>query len=180
MGAAKGADMDRKKIFLSLFIVAFLTLLFLPEDAAHSQDKSLAAPATRLQGQDKPPLASPEEFKSYLDAERQAIAREREALLFLRTQVRQEVEKLQSLQAQIDERFAKEDAQQDDKIKKMVKIYSTMRPEEVGPLLSKFDEDLVVKIFSNMKPKTQAELLARMSPDKAAAISKKIMSREAK
>jgi flagellar motility protein MotE (MotC chaperone) len=176
--------MNAKSKILLLLAAAVLALQFLPADSAHSQEKTPAAAPAPAQPAAPPAekilLASPEEFKSYLDAEKQAIAREREALLALRTQVRQEVEKLQSLQRQIDEKFAKEDAGQDERIKKMVKIFSTMRPDEVGPLLARLDEDLAIRVLFDMKPKTQADLLARMPPDKAAAISKKIMSKDFK
>jgi flagellar motility protein MotE (MotC chaperone) len=128
--------------------------------------------------QEKIELATPEEFKSYLDSERQAIAREKEALLALKMQVKQETEKLIALQKQIEEKLTKEDEKQNEKIKKLVKIYSVMRPDEVGPLLSKLDDDLALKVLSNMKPKTQADLLARMTPEKAAEISKKLTSKD--
>ena len=145
-----------------LSLLAFMTaaLPFMSADTAFSQDKAAAtagAPAPSAE-EAKSQLATPQEFKSYLEAEKQAIAREREALLLLKMQVRQDIEKLQALQAQMDEKFTKEDAKQDERIKKMVKIYSVMRPDEVGPLIAKLDEDLALRVLFNMKPKMQADI----------------------
>lgn len=122
-------------------------------------------------------LASPEEYRSYMEAERAAIAREREALLVLRAEVKKDIERLTTLQAQMDQRRSKLDEERDAKVKKLVKIYASMSPEEVKPLISKLDEDLMLRVLYIMKPKEQAAILALYTPEEAAKISEKILKK---
>ncbi len=122
-------------------------------------------------------LATPEEFRSYLEAQKAAIAREREALFALRAEVKKEVERLQALQAQLDARMTEIDAEYEKKIKKLTQTYNAMSPEEAKAQLVNLEEGLMLRVIAGMKPKDQAAILALFPPAEAARIAEKLLKK---
>ncbi len=125
-------------------------------------------------------FASVKEYMKNLDEQRRSIEREKQALIALRTEVRADIERLLKLQKDIDSRLKVEDEQRADKIKKLVKIYSKMKPAQVVPLLNNLDENLRLQVIYQMNTKDQASILALMPAEKAAAITQKIMKKDFK
>ena len=122
-------------------------------------------------------LATPEEFRSYLEAQKAAIAREREALFALRAEVKKEVERLQALQAQLDARMTEIDAEYDKKVKKLTQTYNAMSPAEAKAQLVNLEEGLMLRVIAGMKPKDQAAILALFPPAEAARIAEKLLKK---
>ncbi|MCL4234735.1 MAG: hypothetical protein KJ042_09460, partial [Deltaproteobacteria bacterium] len=122
-------------------------------------------------------LATPEEFRSYLEAQKAAIAREREALFALRAEVKKEVERLQALQAQLDARMSEIDVEYDKKVKKLTQTYNAMSPEEAKAQLVNLEEGLMLRVIAGMKPKDQAAILALFPPAEAARIAEKLLKK---
>jgi flagellar motility protein MotE (MotC chaperone) len=123
-------------------------------------------------------FASMEEYLKNLEDQRRSITRERQALVALRVEVRTDIDRLLKLQTEIDSRLNAEDEAQTAKIKKLISIYSKMKPEQVVPLLNNLGEKLRLRVIYSMKTKDQAKILALMSPEKAADITKKIMKKD--
>jgi len=173
--------MNRKIIIvilaLSVFAVAFGAGEVPAQEEAEDPTDQNGELAEGVPGEatDIAVIGTPQEFQSYFEAEKQAIAREREALVALRSQVKQEMVELLSLQKKMEARMEEADKSREAKIKKLIKVYSSMRSDEAGNLLMRLDEELSLKVLSGMKPKLQAKILAGMTPDKAAAISKKLV-----
>lgn len=122
-------------------------------------------------------LATPEEFRSYLEAQKAAIAREREALFALRAEVKKEVERLQALQAQLDARMTEIDVEYDKRIKKLTQTYNAMSPGEAKAQLVNLEEGLMLRVIAGMKPKDQAAILALFPPAEAARIAEKLLKK---
>ncbi|MCC6158251.1 MAG: hypothetical protein IT350_09370 [Deltaproteobacteria bacterium] len=122
-------------------------------------------------------LATPEEFRSYLEAQKAAIAREREALFALRAEVKKEVERLQALQTQLDARMTEIDVEYDKRIKKLTQTYNAMSPEEAKAQLVNLEEGLMLRVIAGMKPKDQAAILALFPPAEAARIAEKLLKK---
>ncbi|MCZ7584251.1 MAG: hypothetical protein M5R36_13445 [Deltaproteobacteria bacterium] len=163
---------------LVVMIAVLVTAAAVTAVPAQENKPEELTPAAGPEGGEMTVVASPEEYKRHLEAERQAIAREREALVALREQVKKDMEDLIALQKTIEDQLAAQDKREDEKIKKLVKIYSTMRPDEVTPLIMSLDEDTALRVLYQMKPKIQAEVLALMSPALAADLSKKILRKD--
>ncbi|MBZ0271689.1 hypothetical protein K8I61_06610 [bacterium] len=160
-------------VFLS---VAAWPALVLAADDDTADDDAAADALAEQEVDDVAVIAAREESRSFLEAERAAIERERESLARLRTQVKKEIDELLALEARIDAQLKARELAQDDKVKKLVKVYSAMRADDVAPLLSALDEDLALRVLYGMKAKKQAELLARMTPERAARIADRIMA----
>ena len=175
--------MQNQMIKIPVFIIALTIFLFaagaLAQDESDGdktgEQKSDAAVETPEVPRE---FASVEEYMKNLEDQRRAIERERQALIALRTEVRTDIERLLKLQKDIDARLKVEDEAQEAKIKKLVSIYSKMKPAQVVPLLNNLDEELRLRVIYSMKSKDQASILALMSPEKAAAITQKIMKKD--
>ncbi|MCB1154896.1 MAG: hypothetical protein H6684_00800 [Deltaproteobacteria bacterium] len=179
--------LSRNRLFAYAMAICFALSLY---GAAQAQEKAAAtkgaaaasAEAATADGQAADldvgvNLARPEEYKYYFDQQREAIRHEREALLALRAQVREETERLVALQTRMEAKLDKEDEEQAAKVKKLVGVYSKMRPEQAVPRLIRLDDDLALEVLYQMKSKTQAKMLAAMDPMMAAEISQRIMER---
>jgi hypothetical protein len=132
----------------------------------------------------KPPievLPVPEdEHAMYLEAQRQRIAQEAQALAQLQAEIKREVERLEQVRGEIDQRLAQEDEATKKKLAKLVKIYEAMRPADLVKLLSDLDEPLRLQLLSRMKQKVVSQILALMDPHLAAETSKKLMNKKVK
>ena len=56
----------------------------------------------------------------------------------------------------------------------MIKVYSTMKPEEAATLLEAIDENLALQIISGMKSKIAGQVLSRLDVKVAKNISEKL------
>lgn len=63
-----------------------------------------------------------------------------------------------------------------DRIKHLVKIYSSMKPNAAATLMNQIDIDVATEVFLNMKGEIAGGIIAYMDAQKAAAITKRLMS----
>ena len=61
-----------------------------------------------------------------------------------------------------------------ENIDSLIKVYSTMKPEEAATLLEAIDEDLALQIISGMKSKVAGQVLSRLDVKVAKNISEKL------
>lgn len=101
-----------------------------------------------------------------LEAKRQQLA-EKEAAL------KAKEEALKKLSATLDSRVAELNAakkglegalvakkkQEDERYKKMIKIYKSLKPDEAGTLLNKLDEKMLIEMLNQMDQKTVVKLI---------------------
>jgi len=101
-----------------------------------------------------------------LEGRRQQLA-EKEA------QLKAKEEALRKLSATLDARVAELNAakkglegalvakkkQEDERYKKMIKIYKSLKPEEAGTLLNKLDEKMLIEMLNQMDQKTVVKLI---------------------
>jgi flagellar motility protein MotE (MotC chaperone) len=63
----------------------------------------------------------------------------------------------------------------EQKLDKLVAVYSSMEPEQAAEVLKKMDEDLAVKVIGQMKKKVAAEILNVLDADTAKALTEKFV-----
>ncbi len=95
----------------------------------------------------------------------------------LREDVKKEIEKYMRLKEEIERAKAELEEKRDEKISRVAKIYENMPAEEAARKLEKLDEETVVLIISALRARSAGKIMAQMSPDKAASISRKLLSR---
>lgn len=61
----------------------------------------------------------------------------------------------------------------EEKVKKLVDVYSNMKPKQAADVMSKINEDLAVEILGNMKKKSAADILNLLDAKKARTLTEK-------
>jgi flagellar motility protein MotE (MotC chaperone) len=109
------------------------------------------------------------------------IQRREEELRIKEEQLKNLEQKLLADLKKIDEVVAKSQEQLgirkdlvDKNINSLVKVYSTMKPDEAATLLGVLEEDVSLQIISKMKSKTAGQVLSRMDKKIAKNISEKL------
>ncbi len=102
---------------------------------------------------------------------------EDERLSIIKSDIQKEVEHNEKLKKEIEEAQKQIDENTKERLLKVSKIYEAMPPEEAAKRLEKLDENTAVAIISMLKPRTAGGILAVMDSDKAASISKRIITK---
>lgn len=169
--------MTGKKILLIalvlnlMFLGAYLSLS--PLSAAEEKQPQNPAPARKEQPQD-PKL----QWDSLRQREEALQARQAE-LDALEKRIDEKIRQLGELEASIRTQLSTFRQLGDERIKHLVKIYSSMKPNAAANLMNQTDTDVAVEIFRNMKGEIAGGILSYMDTQKAAVISKRLMSARA-
>ncbi|MEJ2031752.1 MAG: hypothetical protein P8Y63_01645 [Deltaproteobacteria bacterium] len=102
------------------------------------------------------------------------VATKEEKLRNLQKEIEFRQERLEKLQKEVADKLAELTAVEDQRLRKLVRVYSSMRPSKVAPLLNRMGDEAVVDIFRAMKTATVAQIIPKLDPDKAVRISKKL------
>ncbi len=105
---------------------------------------------------------------------------EEQRLSIIKSDIQKEIEHNEKLKKEIEEAQKTISENTKERLLKVSKIYEAMDPEEAAKRLEKLDENTAVDIISMLKPRAAGGILAQMDSDKAAAISKKIITKNAK
>jgi len=111
--------------------------------------------------------------------EKEAALATREAELAKREKTQGEVQKelddklakLTAIQAGLRDQLAAIKGAESAEFTNLVKIYSTMSPAKVAPLLDAMDDPSVVKIFRAMKSDQVAKIMPKLKQEKAVSVS---------
>src|SRR5690606_22357856 len=60
-----------------------------------------------------------------------------------------------------------------EKVGKLVDLYSNMRPKQAAEIIGSLNEDLAVEVLAKMKKKSAAEIMNLLPPEKAKVLSEK-------
>jgi len=74
--------------------------------------------------------------------------------------------------------IAQKKAGEEKKIKHLIKVYSSMKPQKVASLVEKLDITLVIEIFSKMKGDTVGPILSLVDIEKGAKISEGLLNKK--
>lgn len=139
------------------------------------------------------PLSAAEEKQSQSAAKKESAQdtraawdslKQREELLRIRQQELNELEKridekirrLSVLEASIKVELSSYKQVSDERVKHLVKIYSSMKPNAAANLMNQIDLEVATEVFLNMKGEIAGGILSYMDTQKAAAITKRLMS----
>ncbi|WP_141266268.1 MotE family protein [Thermodesulfovibrio sp. Kuro-1] len=99
----------------------------------------------------------------------QDLAKKTEELKKLKSEIDAKIKQQEELKAQLEK-------SQQENYQRLAKIYEAMPPEEAASRIEKLDEDTAVALLLAIKPRQAGKILANITPDKAAALSKRIVS----
>ncbi|MGB9822641.1 MULTISPECIES: MotE family protein [Thermodesulfovibrio] len=97
------------------------------------------------------------------------IAKKTEELKKLKSEIEAKIKQQEELKAQLEK-------SQQENYQRLAKIYEAMPPEEAASRIEKLDEDTAVALLLAIKPRQAGKILANINPEKAAILSKKIVS----
>jgi len=147
----------------------------LPTLPASATPQSMDAKAAAAAAQD-PMLMSPSEIdvlqklsqrRTALDKRAADISQQEVLLKAAEQRIDDKIAKLQTIQNDIGGLVDKQDQQEDQRLKGLVKIYETMKPAEAARIFDQLDMPLVVDVLQRMKQAKAAPVLAAMDPEKA-------------
>ena len=145
-----------RKLLLSLAVVALGGYLFSPGMAGWHLALAESRPAVRRPADDAGSL----EMKRQQLAEKEAaLNAKEEALRKLSASLDARVGELNAARKGLEASLAVKKKQDDERYKKMVKIYKGLKPDEAGALLNKLDGKLLIEMLNQMDPKTAVRLI---------------------
>jgi flagellar motility protein MotE (MotC chaperone) len=116
-------------------------------------------------------LNSLETRKSELDRREELVQKAEQRIIEERKQIEQKLAEIKSMRDDISKKYAERLRVEEDRLGKMVKTFSNMKPAIAANVFQIMDIDLVVKIIEQMKGKTVAAILDKMSKDRATLIA---------
>ena len=126
-----------------------------PAVAAETRTSPVVAPAND---------AAALELKREQLAEKEAALKAKEAALNrLSATLDSRVEELNAAKKGIEASLVAKKQQDDERYKKMIKIYKGLKPEQAAGLLNKLDEKMVIQMLNQMDQKTTVKLIPFLS-----------------
>ena len=124
-----------------------------------------------------------------IEMDRENIQKQRAQLEVLKQEIEEKIEKLSKVQQKIAADIAKQEAmddkwkktqkaEEDEKIKMLGKVYSSMKPKQAAAIINKMDIEVIQKVFSQMKGEQIGSILSYVDKDRAALISEKLAEKK--
>lgn len=120
--------------------------------------------------------------KASLAEEEKRLAKKEAELSAIQEEINNKIEKLSLLRNEIRSEIAGKQAgklaDEAKKLKHLIKVYSTMKPQNAAGLIEKLDKKLAVELLANMKGEDVGKILSYVETGQAAAISEGLVNRE--
>lgn len=113
------------------------------------------------------------ERKKELDRREQELAELEEELHKQKLEIDARIEKLEKIRQKISSVLKERVKIDQDKVKRLVEFYSSMKPKQAADIVSTLNEDLAVEILGQMKKKNAASIMNLLEPKKARTLSEK-------
>src|SRR5690606_7461825 len=123
-------------------------------------------------------LQSLSERRKELDARERAIEQREGLLTAAEHRIDTKIGELKAVRSEIEGLIKKYDAQEEQQIAGLVKIYETMKPKDAARIFNELDMDVLLDVFERMKASKTAPVLADMDPVRAKEITTRIAERK--
>lgn len=110
-----------------------------------------------------------------LSKEKAALEQQKAELLAIQADINQKIEILRKLRSEIRAEAAKQEAIEQGKLKHLIKVYSTMKPQKAATLVEKLDLSFAIQLLSQMKGDAVGNILSFVETEKAARISQELL-----
>ena len=129
---------------------------------------------------DDPTLLTPAEIdilqqlavrRDNLDARDREIQTRDGLLKAAEERIEKKIAELQNLRQTIDSLIKKSDAQQDAKVKSLVKIYENMKPKEAAKIFQELEMDTLLEVAESMKERKLAAIMAKLGAERAREVT---------
>lgn len=129
-----------------------------------------------------------EEKKAMIDKQQKTVEQEKKELDVFKEQIDEKIENLAALKKQLDQDLAlldqkksqkeiEKNAEYEEKIGRLVKMYAGMKPKNAAQIVDKMDLEVAQEIFMRMREASASEILSFVDSEKAAKISERLAFR---
>lgn len=129
-------------------------------------------PPVKLTPQEISSAAGLKERENAMAIKEKAMAEKEKELVALNREVDEKLTKLNALQEELKGQLGGAVKGKDQQFKNLIKIYSTMSPSKVAPLLDKMEDVEAVEILRAMKTDAVAKIIPKLGQDKAVRVSR--------
>jgi flagellar motility protein MotE (MotC chaperone) len=119
-------------------------------------------------------LAALNRKEKELQSREEDLARNEERLNIVKADIEQRIAELKREHDEIAALVKKIDEINDQRNKKIVKIYESMNPEEAASRIEKLDEEMAVMILASMSERKAAKVLSFVDVSKSAKLSQSL------
>jgi len=116
--------------------------------------------------------------KLEIEKQEKSVEAKKAELLSIQDEINKKIEKLTQLRDEIRSEVAKKKMVEEQKLKHLIKVYSTMKPQNAAELIEKLDIKLAIELMSEMKGDDVGKILSFVKIEKAAEISEGLVKRE--
>ena len=151
------------------------------------EEKEKEKEKIRLPGQ--MPAVSPETFRMIetIENKNRELKKREEALRLkevrleaLEAKVRKDLDKIEKSISESKEQMGIQDERTKKNVEALIKVYSSMKPEEAANLVEAIDEGLALQIISGMKSKIAGQVLSNLDVKVAKRISENLAGKRDK
>lgn len=135
------------------------------------------APA-RNDGKDRGLIESVGRRQKDLDSREEELKIKEERIAAIRGDVEARIAELKRLHSSIEAFVKKIDEVNDERVKRLVKIYESMSPEEAAARIEKLDQGTAVMILASVSEKKAAKILGFVDVEKSVKLSKALRIKE--
>jgi flagellar motility protein MotE (MotC chaperone) len=145
-----------------------------PEKAAGEKDVAKAGSMSDTRGWSQEELSffnKLGERKRELDLREAELNKLEEELQKQRVELGEKLNQLEAMRSQIAQTLKSRVDNDQQKVSKLVEVYSGMKPSQAAKVMETINEELAVQVLDRMKKKSAADILNVMNADKAQRLS---------
>ncbi len=109
--------------------------------------------------------------RAELKAREEMLEKKQEELAAIQEEVQKKLDALSQLRKEINAQAGKQKTLDDKKIRHLIKVYSTMKPQRAAGLIEKLDTEFSIQLLSQMRGDAVGNILSYVDLEKAARIS---------
>jgi flagellar motility protein MotE (MotC chaperone) len=111
--------------------------------------------------------------KEELDRREQSLVQLEEELQKQKEDLDRRLQQLEQMRAEIAKILKDRVEVDQEKVGRLVELYSNMKPKQAAEVISSINEDLAVEVLTRMKKKNAAEIMNLLPPDKSKVLSER-------
>jgi flagellar motility protein MotE (MotC chaperone) len=93
-------------------------------------------------------------------------------------QIEGQIAELREIEAKINALIQQHDAQEEGKLRSLVRVYETMKPKQAARIFNQLDLDILLDVAELMSERRLAPVLAAMTPQRATTVTVEIRTRK--
>ena len=159
------------------------------EEKRNTTDEPILEEEKKVELPTKMPAVNPETFRMFetIEKKNRELKRREEELRIkelrikeIEAKVSKDLEKIEKGISESKQQLGMQDEKTKENVQSLIKVYSSMKPEEAAGLIEAIDDDLALKIVAGMKSKIAGKVLSKLDVKVAKRISETLAGKKMK